>query len=435
MSRAGFFYWPKLIPTKQVDDTGICFQCGLALDGWEAGDDPRIEHAKRRPECPFVKNSVAIRPCSFEFLLANKPDLNAVTHISARPQVKPTDKKFQLPTATFKKSASRQSIKSRPSEINLNKVAEKIVPTKRQSIRGRTSDISKSEESTDKDHQPDTKARRLTAISKETSTSLDNTIKEELSKEPSFTLPSNMRIPNNPPSARNMAKASSRISISRLTDDYNARISNLMAFKDSIPNTTLVHTAALIPNAALVPSATLTPTTVPNPPRLSISKGKILENITSQSRGSLLAVEDTMNTRPPPSEAIKPILSRESPSDPTPRIRDPKVTKNSLPASQTKAKVGDKIKDPELEPKPVRKSPPVTKSTKPPVRTSVSAAKTKLKDEKTLLKGLESILDKSNLDMPVEKVLLQLMERKLSDYDARIKDALLHFDAEAAKLF
>lgn len=39
MSRAGFFYWPKL--EDPDDDTAICAQCGLALDGWEPEDDPR----------------------------------------------------------------------------------------------------------------------------------------------------------------------------------------------------------------------------------------------------------------------------------------------------------------------------------------------------------------------------------------------------------
>ncbi|PJF18681.1 Baculoviral IAP repeat-containing protein 5.1 [Paramicrosporidium saccamoebae] len=103
MARAGFFYWPKLLPSKsECDDTSVCFQCGLALDGWDADDDPRHEHAKRRPECPYIRSNVAIRPCSFEFLLASKPDQNAVRHISARPQQKPTDKTFQLPTVAKK---------------------------------------------------------------------------------------------------------------------------------------------------------------------------------------------------------------------------------------------------------------------------------------------------------------------------------------------
>lgn len=101
MSKAGFFFWPKLVPGAKgsEDDTSVCFQCGLALDGWEEADDPREEHSKRRPECPFIKNGISIRPCSFEFILSMKPDLNAVTHISARPagSVIPNSK-FKIPT-------------------------------------------------------------------------------------------------------------------------------------------------------------------------------------------------------------------------------------------------------------------------------------------------------------------------------------------------
>lgn len=40
MSKAGFFYWPKLEDIDE-DDTAVCVQCGLALDGWEPNDDPR----------------------------------------------------------------------------------------------------------------------------------------------------------------------------------------------------------------------------------------------------------------------------------------------------------------------------------------------------------------------------------------------------------
>ncbi len=34
---AGFYHFPK----ADGDDTCICYQCGLALDGWEESDDPR----------------------------------------------------------------------------------------------------------------------------------------------------------------------------------------------------------------------------------------------------------------------------------------------------------------------------------------------------------------------------------------------------------
>ena len=34
---AGFYHFPR----TDRDDTCICYQCGLALDGWEASDDPQ----------------------------------------------------------------------------------------------------------------------------------------------------------------------------------------------------------------------------------------------------------------------------------------------------------------------------------------------------------------------------------------------------------
>lgn len=37
LAAAGFFHFPK----SDTDDTCICYQCGLALDGWENDDDPQ----------------------------------------------------------------------------------------------------------------------------------------------------------------------------------------------------------------------------------------------------------------------------------------------------------------------------------------------------------------------------------------------------------
>ena len=39
-----------------------CVQCGLALDGWEADDDPVTEHQKRARKCPFFKGASAMAP-------------------------------------------------------------------------------------------------------------------------------------------------------------------------------------------------------------------------------------------------------------------------------------------------------------------------------------------------------------------------------------
>lgn len=39
MAAAGFYYWPL----NPQDDTAMCFQCDLALDGWEPTDNPRYK--------------------------------------------------------------------------------------------------------------------------------------------------------------------------------------------------------------------------------------------------------------------------------------------------------------------------------------------------------------------------------------------------------
>ncbi|KAM7198398.1 hypothetical protein V8F20_006159 [Naviculisporaceae sp. PSN 640] len=42
-------------PTFESDDMAKCAYCGLALDGWEAGDKPYDEHYKRAPHCKFFE--------------------------------------------------------------------------------------------------------------------------------------------------------------------------------------------------------------------------------------------------------------------------------------------------------------------------------------------------------------------------------------------
>lgn len=74
LAAAGFFHFPK----SDQDDTCICYQCGLALDGWEADDDPHYEHSRRRPRCPHVVKKEYFAPGSFEFILAGKSDELAV---------------------------------------------------------------------------------------------------------------------------------------------------------------------------------------------------------------------------------------------------------------------------------------------------------------------------------------------------------------------
>lgn len=51
MADAGFYYAPSTVG----EDYGVCPFCGLGLDGWEAEDEPKEEHAKKSPRCQFVR--------------------------------------------------------------------------------------------------------------------------------------------------------------------------------------------------------------------------------------------------------------------------------------------------------------------------------------------------------------------------------------------
>lgn len=55
MANAGFFY----APTDTSADNVQCPYCGLALEGWEASDDPVHEHQRRKPTCPFFATRAA----------------------------------------------------------------------------------------------------------------------------------------------------------------------------------------------------------------------------------------------------------------------------------------------------------------------------------------------------------------------------------------
>ncbi|KAF9190322.1 hypothetical protein BGZ51_008746 [Haplosporangium sp. Z 767] len=55
MVNAGFFYSPDIDSIDKVQ----CPYCFLALDGWEATDDPVHEHQRRCPTCPFFATRAA----------------------------------------------------------------------------------------------------------------------------------------------------------------------------------------------------------------------------------------------------------------------------------------------------------------------------------------------------------------------------------------
>ena len=51
LSEAGFF---KPYNNRKTDLV-VCFHCGGGLDGWKEGDNPKIEHARAFPDCPFIR--------------------------------------------------------------------------------------------------------------------------------------------------------------------------------------------------------------------------------------------------------------------------------------------------------------------------------------------------------------------------------------------
>ncbi|ORX33948.1 hypothetical protein BD324DRAFT_637770 [Kockovaella imperatae] len=52
LASAGFFFKPT--EGEEQDDTCQCYLCGLQLGGWDVGDDPNEEHAKRNA-CPWAE--------------------------------------------------------------------------------------------------------------------------------------------------------------------------------------------------------------------------------------------------------------------------------------------------------------------------------------------------------------------------------------------
>ncbi|KAJ1680111.1 hypothetical protein EV182_000661 [Spiromyces aspiralis] len=50
LASAGFYFEPS----AEAPDSVACFLCGHSLGGWEPSDDPFVEHAQHRPDCPWV---------------------------------------------------------------------------------------------------------------------------------------------------------------------------------------------------------------------------------------------------------------------------------------------------------------------------------------------------------------------------------------------
>lgn len=53
LAEAGFFYEGRM---TIYDDCVCCYYCGAGVAMWEEGDDPKLEHIKYSPHCPFAKS-------------------------------------------------------------------------------------------------------------------------------------------------------------------------------------------------------------------------------------------------------------------------------------------------------------------------------------------------------------------------------------------
>jgi Putative GTPase activating protein for Arf/Inhibitor of Apoptosis domain len=55
-AEAGLFHDPRKEP--KIADVARCFACGAMLCDWEPSDEPMQEHAKVRPDCPFIRHAL-----------------------------------------------------------------------------------------------------------------------------------------------------------------------------------------------------------------------------------------------------------------------------------------------------------------------------------------------------------------------------------------
>lgn len=58
MAKAGLYYMGK-------QDRVRCMFCSTEFDYWQPGDDPLVEHKRKSPLCPFLKESQGKIECQF----------------------------------------------------------------------------------------------------------------------------------------------------------------------------------------------------------------------------------------------------------------------------------------------------------------------------------------------------------------------------------
>ena len=172
MSQAGFFYYPR---TKE-DDTAFCYQCGVGLDGWEEEDDPWHEHARRRPNCPFIRGNGLMEPAAFQRILGSSSEsyIKELTPVEAQslPEKKPIQKEqrqLEVKQVIEKKQEQKQIIEKKQEQ---KQIIEKELLKEQKSqpnVKQRESAVVENKENTEEKFQkpPKKKLARKESVIKE----------------------------------------------------------------------------------------------------------------------------------------------------------------------------------------------------------------------------------------------------------------------------
>ncbi|KAF9311259.1 hypothetical protein BG003_007596 [Podila horticola] len=139
MANAGFIF----APTDDSPDNCQCPYCNIALDGWEAWDDPVHEHQRRTPACPFFATRLEA-PTKASSAKSRKrveiKEQNILT--SPRPQrtyvVENTDNRITITSSRAPKAAT-QAAQPPPSPLSVIENQAKSARSSWSSISSRTS--------------------------------------------------------------------------------------------------------------------------------------------------------------------------------------------------------------------------------------------------------------------------------------------------------
>ncbi|KAI7776905.1 hypothetical protein LA080_004332 [Diaporthe eres] len=115
LARAGFFSFTE--PPYQ-DDNVVCPYCTIALDSWEAQDDPMHEHRARSPFCDFVLGRQTVRNMDGPDDSDNDNIATATTKTATNEQNNTND--VPRPKRSYKKRATAASKANELARVGAN---------------------------------------------------------------------------------------------------------------------------------------------------------------------------------------------------------------------------------------------------------------------------------------------------------------------------